>query len=273
MHYNGKYDVFDPNRISTYPLSTRTNKVTLKDLVSPADIDGLAIELPDKTCACLETIARAIVSARRDDKPVIFFTGAHLIKNGLGPLLTGLLAALLIREPMSRRQIGGAIVGMTGVIVLISKGSLAFWQVIGNSVGDLVALGAVSLWGLYSILGRQAMRHRSALSATALSAFLGLPFLLLAALWEVQTLAPNVQSELVAAVLYIGVFPTVIGFLSWNAGVQRLGPSGAMVFYNTLPLYGALIGYLFLDEPIKSIHLLGGALIIGGGLWAATGHG
>ena len=91
MHYNGKYDVFDPNRISTYPLSTRTNKVTLKDLVSPADIDGLAIELPDKICACLETIARAIVSARRDDKPVIFFTGAHLIKNGLGPLLIDLV--------------------------------------------------------------------------------------------------------------------------------------------------------------------------------------
>jgi len=91
MHYNGKYDVFDPNRISTYPLSTRTNKVTLKDLVSPADIDSLAIELPDKTCACLETIARAIVSARRDDKPVIFFTGAHLIKNGLGPLLIDLV--------------------------------------------------------------------------------------------------------------------------------------------------------------------------------------
>jgi drug/metabolite transporter (DMT)-like permease len=193
--------------------------------------------------------------------------------NGLGPLLTGLLAALLIREPMSRRQIGGAIVGMAGVIVLISKGSLAFWQAMGNSIGDLVALGAVLLWGLYSVLGRQAMRHRSALSATALSAFLGLPFLLPAALWEVQTFAPNVQPGLVAAVLYIGVVPTVIGFLSWNAGVRRLGPSGAMVFYNTLPLYGALIGYLFLDEPIGSIHLLGGALIIGGGLWAATGHG
>ena len=192
--------------------------------------------------------------------------------NGLGPLLTGLLAALLIREPMSRRQIGGAIVGMAGVIVLISKGSLAFWQVIGNNVGDLIALGAVSLWGLYSILGRQAMRHRSALSATALSAFLGLPFLLLAAFWEVQTLAPNVRSELVAAVLYIGVVPTVIGFLSWNAGVQRLGPSGAMVFYNTLPLYGALLGYLFLGESIGPAHLLGGALVIGGGLWAARGR-
>ena len=98
--------------------------------------------------------------------------------NGLGPLITGLLAALLIREPMSRRQITGAIVGLAGVIGLISGGSLAFWQAVRGNVGDLIVLGAVALWGLYSVLGRQVMRHRSALSATAFSAFLGLPFLL-----------------------------------------------------------------------------------------------
>jgi drug/metabolite transporter (DMT)-like permease len=193
--------------------------------------------------------------------------------NGLGPLITGLLAALLIREPMSGRQITGAIAGLAGVIALISGGSLAFWQAVRGNVGDLIVLGAVALWGLYSVLGRQVMRHRSALSATAFSAFLGLPLLLLAAAWEVQTFPVVARPQLVLAVLYIGIAPTVIGFLSWNAGVRRLGSSGAMVFYNTLPLYGALLGYLFLGESIGPAHLVGGALIIGGGLWAARGRG
>ena len=106
--------------------------------------------------------------------------------NGFGPLITGLLSALLIREAMSRRQLTGAVVGLAGVIVLISGGSLAFWQAVRGNAGDLIVLGAVALWGLYSVLGRQVMRHRSALSATALSAFLGLPLLLLAAAWEIQ---------------------------------------------------------------------------------------
>ena len=192
--------------------------------------------------------------------------------NGLGPLITGLLAALLIREPMSTRQLTGAIVGLAGVIVLISGGSLAFWQAVRGNVGDLIVLGAVALWGLYSVLGRQVMRHRSALSATAFSAFLGLPLLLLAAAWEVHTFPVNIRPQVVLAVLYIGIAPTVIGFLSWNAGVRRLGSSGAMVFYNTLLLYGALLGYLFLGESIGPVHLIGGALIIGGGLWAARGR-
>lgn len=192
--------------------------------------------------------------------------------NGLGPLITGLLAALLIREPMSRRQVGGAIVALFGVLVLISGGSLAFWRGMQTNVGDLIMVGAVTLWGLYSVLSRRAMYHRSALSTTAFSAFLGLPLLLLAAVWEIQTFPVNASPQLILAVLYIAIAPTVVGFLSWNEGVRRLGPSGAMVFYNTLPLYGALLGILFLGESIGPANLIGGALIIGGGLWAARGR-
>ncbi|UCC62717.1 MAG: DMT family transporter [Anaerolineae bacterium] len=192
--------------------------------------------------------------------------------NGLGPLITGLLATLLIREPMSRRQIAGAVLGLVGVISLISGGSLAFPQAVRGNPGDLIVLGAVGLWAMYSVLGRQVMRGRSALSATAFSAFLGLPLLLLAAFWELRGFAVQVSPRLFLAILYIGLAPTVIGFLSWNAGVRRLGSSGAMVFYNTLPLYGALLGHLFLGESIGPAHLLGGALIVGGGLWAARGR-
>jgi len=189
--------------------------------------------------------------------------------NGLGPLITGLLAALMIREPMSRNQVAGAIVGLAGVTAVISGGSLSFWQSLQGNVGDLIVLGSVALWGMYSVLGRQVMRHRSALSATAFSAFFGLPFLMVATGWELQALPIHWRPEVALAMLYIGIAPTVIGFLSWNEGVRRLGPSGAMVFYNTLPLYGALLGHIFLGEALGPAHWVGGALIIGGGLWAA----
>jgi hypothetical protein len=91
MDYSGKYEIFDLTKIRTYPLSTRTNKVTLKDLVRPQDIHRLTIDLPDKTQGDIETVAHAVVSARKSGSPVIFFTGAHLVKNGLGPLLIDLV--------------------------------------------------------------------------------------------------------------------------------------------------------------------------------------
>lgn len=189
--------------------------------------------------------------------------------NGLGPLITGVMAALLIQEPMSRRQVAGAAVGLAGVLVLISGGSVSAWESANGNIGDLIVLGAVSLWALYSVLGRKVMRHRSALSSTALADLLGLPVLIVAAIWETHTYGVEWRPELIAALLYIGAVPTVIGFLSWNTGVRRLGASGAMVFYNTLPLYGAVLGYALLGESIGMAHAVGGALIVGGGLWAA----
>jgi len=91
MNYKGKHNVFDVNKVSTYPLSTRSNKVTLDDLVRPGDVEKPAVDLPDRTRGDVEAVAGAIVSARQADKPVVLFTGAHLIKNGLGPLLVELV--------------------------------------------------------------------------------------------------------------------------------------------------------------------------------------
>ena len=187
----------------------------------------------------------------------------------LAPLITGLLAGLLIGEPMSRNQVVGALVGLLGVLVLISRGSLTFWQGAQSTIGDLIILVAVILWALYTVISRRVTARRRVLPATSWSTFLGVPFLLVAMVCEWQTMPIEVTPGLLLAILYIGISPTVIGFLSWNGGVRRLGPSGAMVFYNTLPLYGALLAYLFLGEEIGLAHLAGGVLIIGGGIWAA----
>lgn len=193
--------------------------------------------------------------------------------NAMGPLLTGLWATWLIREPMTRRQLAAALIALLGVGYLISGGSPnVLWEMRFN-VGDLITLVAVSLWGMYSVIGRVVTKRRSVLSATALSSFLALPMLLVLAPIEMRFLPVAWSPQLAAAVVYIGIFPTVIGFLAWNEGVRRLGPSGAMVFYNMLPVYGAILGTLLLGEPFGVAHLVSAVLIIGAGVWTGLGKG
>lgn len=91
MEYEGRYKAFDSSRIETYPLEGRSNKVTLGDLVFPGGLDALNLDVPEPTARDIGAVAEAIVAARRAKKPVILFTGAHLIKNGLGPLLVDLV--------------------------------------------------------------------------------------------------------------------------------------------------------------------------------------
>ena len=191
--------------------------------------------------------------------------------NGLAPLLTAFWGFMLSREPLTRREISGAFLAFVGVIILLYKGSLSYLLGFQMNPGDLLVLCAVTLWGLYSVLGRKIMQKsgRSALSTTALSTYIGLPLLWALAAWEMYTFQVQWSPKLMAAILYIGIAPTVIGLVAWNGGVRRLGAFGAMIFYNTLPLYGASLGLLLLEEAFTLTHIIAGALIITGGIWAA----
>ncbi|MBN1435704.1 MAG: hypothetical protein JW936_01395 [Sedimentisphaerales bacterium] len=91
MKYQGRYQIFDAKKIKTYPVCGRTNKVKLANLIRPEDVGQLEISLPDATLGYIQELAGHIVRLGREGKPVILFTGAHLIKNGLGPLLIDLV--------------------------------------------------------------------------------------------------------------------------------------------------------------------------------------
>jgi len=91
MEYKGRYKAFDASQIETYPVATRSNKVKLGNLVFPRDVAGRSFDVPQQVRQDVRAVAEAVVAARRAGKPVILFTGAHLIKNGLGPLLLDLV--------------------------------------------------------------------------------------------------------------------------------------------------------------------------------------
>ncbi|MEN8249318.1 MAG: hypothetical protein ABFS32_10340, partial [Bacteroidota bacterium] len=91
MEYKGRYPIFDPKQIKTYPVSERTNKVKFKDLIQPNQVDDIAIEVKDEVRLRIEALAKDIVQARAEGKPVVFFAGAHFIKNGLSLLIGDLV--------------------------------------------------------------------------------------------------------------------------------------------------------------------------------------
>ena len=91
MDYNGRYKAFDITRIQTYPLKTRANKVKLEDLMSPEAAQSGTFDISRHASESIGAVAQTIVDCRRGNKPVIVFTGAHLIKNGLGRLLVDLV--------------------------------------------------------------------------------------------------------------------------------------------------------------------------------------
>jgi len=191
--------------------------------------------------------------------------------NSLGPLLTLTFTRVLASEPMRRWQVIGAVVSLLGVVGVLSRGSWETLRLLQFNPGDLLVLAAVCCWSLYSIIGRSLLKRHPNVQVTAISTMVAFPLLLGPALVECFATPPVLQPELLAAVLYIGLGPSFLAFLAWNHGVQRLGPTGAMAFYNTLPLYAGLLGAAALGEWPAASQLLGGSLVLTGCLVAARG--
>ena len=189
--------------------------------------------------------------------------------NGLGPLIAALFAAVFLKEPFSKGQTAGAVISFAGVIILISGGSLNFFKKTSLNTGDLLMILAVSIWALYSVISGRTVKKRSSLSATALSIFMALPVLISAALFEIRDIPLVFNPGMAALLIYIGIAPAALGFFFWNSGIQKLTAGGAMAFYNTLPLYGVILGVIFLGEEVTLPHIAGGILIISGGITAA----
>ncbi len=195
-------------------------------------------------------------------------SNASLI-NGTGPLMTALLAGWLLRDRLTRGQLAGALLSLIGVLLVVGGGPTGVRNGFTLNPGDLIMVANVALWGLYSIMSRIVTRARSTVWATTFSAWFALPFLLPAAVLEWRQTPPSLTGPVLLAMLYIGVFAAFLAFLAWNEGVRRVGPSGAMAFYNMLPVFGALLAALFLGERLAPGQLMGGALVIVGGLLAA----
>lgn len=99
-----KYPQLDLSQVRTYSVRERQNKVGTTEFATPlakgASFSEYFDSLPDILAGReLRAVVDAIVTARKNDRPVIITMGAHVIKVGLSPLLIdwmkrGVLAAI-----------------------------------------------------------------------------------------------------------------------------------------------------------------------------------
>ncbi len=195
-------------------------------------------------------------------------TNAALL-SAVQPVVIALMAALFLRERLSGRALLGIGLSMLGVGVIVTQGS---WSVIIQNQynsGDLLILGALISWGIYTIYGRWLMQDVSPLAATTYAYVVGAVFLLLgSALMEWDTWVPtDTTLESWLAIAYQSTLGTLAHFWFYSA-IATIGPSRAGVFLNLVPVMAIAIAYLFLHEQLTLFHFVGGTIVIGGVLVA-----
>lgn len=201
-----------------------------------------------------------VYAALRDTTAV----NATLIQAAI-PMVTVLMAVLLLGEPLIWRHWIGIAVAFAGVTWIVSRGDTGALAALRINPGDLLMVGNVVIWAVYTIIAQRVLRQVDTLVATFLSIVIGLVMLLPVAAWEMGGRAwPAPTPPLVAGVAYLGVFPSIVAYVLWNSGVAAVGAARAALFVNLLPVYTAVLAGIFLDEVLALHHVVGGALVAGG---------
>ncbi len=178
------------------------------------------------------------------------------------PLLTTLLAAAILGERPSLRHLAALPVALAGVAVVIAQGDLGRLLHLHIAQGDLLMLAANLAWALYNVLGRRYMPQASPIANTTLIMVVGATLLSVVALGEGGGVAmPGMKAGAALALMAAG--GTVLAYLFWGIGIQRLGAGRTALFLNLVPVFAMLVGAGLGTLPTMA-QLAGGMLVLGG---------
>ncbi|MCC2638869.1 MAG: EamA/RhaT family transporter [Moraxellaceae bacterium] len=186
----------------------------------------------------------------------------------LCPTLITVFGALLMRERIAGRQLAGLALGLGGVAVVVSQGSLQALLSLSLQRGDLFVLLAATCWAIYSTIPRRFITGLPPLQITVGTIALGGVL--------ISTFAHTTQPDffivppvgVIAAVLAMSLLGSVLAYLWWNDGVRLVGAGRAGLFMNLVPIFAMLIG-VGLGRPLLPSQLAGVVLVLGG-VWFAT---
>ena len=185
-------------------------------------------------------------------------TAAMLI--GSGPLLIAILAGVLLGEGFPRRLFAGCVIAFIGSSVI----GFATSQVGPRAgLGILLLLIAVLAYAAAVVIQKSALARASALQVT----WLGCVAATLALLPFAPSLVRDVKDAGAAAigwVVYLGIFPTAIGFATWTFALRRTsaGRMGAMIYL--IPPVVILLSWVLLGERPPWLAIAGGGLCLAG---------
>ena len=186
-------------------------------------------------------------------------SGTAAIIIALAPAATAATSALWLRERLSARAIAGLAVALAGVVlVVLTSGKSVSFQPKAALV--LVSVLATSIYftlqkPFSARFGAEAVTTVTFLGGTlgALPFGLGLPHELIA--------APHSR---VAALIWLGLAPTFLGYLTWSKAIHRASVSKVSSFiYFSTPL-ALLISWVWLGERPGWVTLIGAAIVVGG---------
>ena len=192
------------------------------------------------------------------------YIGAHyttainlaLIGTTSSPIMSVLFARIFLKEKIGWLKLVGMILCIIGILFLLSKGDFKNLISLHFSEGDLWVLLAAFCFAVYNTMAKKKPVTISPVNFLFVIFSFGTLMVLPFFIWETkQTLPVEWNVNLLFAILYLGLFASVICFLIWNTAIGKLGAGRTALFGNLIPVFSSIEAALILHEDFTWVHI------------------
>ena len=179
------------------------------------------------------------------------------------PAVIILLCFLFKIEKTNKFQILGLIISVLGIISIITKLDIKIFLSLNFNKGDIIMIGGVITWGIYSTLLKKKKFTLPLLTLVHVICTFGLICVFPQFFYEFsQGQFIEFNTNLIYILIFLALFPSIGSYYCWAGAVSIIGANRAGIFLSLIPLFSTIMAIIFFNEQFKLFHLIGATLII-----------
>jgi len=179
-----------------------------------------------------------------------------LIINSSVPIIVLIFSFYILKQSINLKQV-------LGILYLILQGDIFSIFSLEFNSGDLWIILSSLTWALYSVFIKFKPKDLNDVGFFSTVVTIGFIMVLPLYFFQGYTLEYEIQvlKDNYFVFIYISVFTSVLSYYFWHKGIEEIGASKTSQFTHLMPIFGAILAYIFLDEILQSYHIIGGVMI------------
>lgn len=181
------------------------------------------------------------------------------------PIFTAILGPFLIAEALSKKKLLGVLVGITGMILVVTNGNFTTVAIEGTAVtGNLLLIGASLVLSLYSMLIKKYALKYGSIIPTWISMLSGTFFIFTINIFRGQSPAQllTLPTLSIVLVIYLGIIGTSLTYLIFNKALIHMPVTTATSYKLLIPVFGLFFAVIFLGEQAGTATLIGIFIVV-----------
>ncbi len=182
----------------------------------------------------------------------------------MSPVFAVAIAAPLLGEGLTPEKIGGLLFALMGMVLIVIGGTplTGTFEAI-RLLGDTIVVISTLLFAINGISGKIAVRTMDSISVTFYSTLIGIPFMWLSALSIENPLTIfSLTASTWFILAWVAIFNTVVAFIFYYEAMKYIEASLVQIGLSLIAVWGVLMAFVLLSEPVHLLQIIGGALTV-----------